>query len=89
MFLVVLLGLALPLGKYLATVMEGGKTFLDPLLRPLERLIYRCCGIDPNEEMNWKQYALAFTWFQLFGLLAIVALLQGSGRRWPWPMARP
>lgn len=78
LFLVVLLGLALPLGKYLATVMEGGKTFLDPLLRPLERLIYRCCGIDPNEEMNWKQYALAFTWFQLFGLLAIVALQMGQ-----------
>ena len=50
--------LAFPLGKYIAKVFKGEKTFTD-FLNPLERFIYRFCGIDPNKEMNWKQHMVA------------------------------
>lgn len=49
------IALALPLGKYIAKVFKGEKTWLD-FLAPLERLIYKIGGVDPNREMNWKQH---------------------------------
>ena len=51
--------LAIPLGKYIAKVFKGEKTWLD-FLAPLERLIFKLSGIDPNKEMNWKQHLKAF-----------------------------
>ncbi|HEY3424755.1 MAG TPA: potassium-transporting ATPase subunit KdpA, partial [Negativicutes bacterium] len=62
LFLVYLVGLmllAMPLGKYMANVFQGKKTFLDPILVPFEKLIYKVCGIDAGQEMNWKQYSWA------------------------------
>lgn len=59
LFMVVLLGLAKPLGSYMAKVYQGEHTFLDRVLGPIERFIYRMSGIDPKEEMNWKVYAIA------------------------------
>ncbi len=50
--------LAIPLGKYIAKVFKGEKTWLD-FMAPLERLIYKLSGIDPNREMNWKQHLKA------------------------------
>jgi K+-transporting ATPase ATPase A chain len=50
--------LAIPLGKYIAKVFNGEKTWLD-FMAPLERLIYKFSGIDPNREMNWKQHLKA------------------------------
>ena len=47
--------LAYPLGKYIAKVYRGEKTWSD-FMAPIERVIYKVCGIDPNEEMNWKQF---------------------------------
>ncbi|VBB07071.1 potassium-transporting atpase a chain [Lucifera butyrica] len=78
-YLIVLILLALPLGKYMFHVFENKKTFLDPLLVPAERLIYRLCGIDAGQEMNWKQYAWALILFHLFSFLAVffTELLQG------------
>lgn len=63
-------GLAIPLGKYIARVYAGDKTILDPLLNPLQRLFYRVAGIDPRREMHWKQHLVAllvinFVWFFL------------------------
>ena len=78
LFLVMLIGLALPLGKYIAKVMNEESTWLDPVLKPLERIIYRICGIAAQEEMNWKQYAAAFTLFQIFGALSLVGLQLGQ-----------
>lgn len=53
-----MVGLAIPLGKYIARVFKGEKTWLD-FMAPLERLIYKFSGIDPNREMNWKQHLKA------------------------------
>ncbi len=53
-----MVGLAIPLGKYIAKVFKGEKTWLD-FMAPLERLIYKFSGIDPNREMNWKQHLKA------------------------------
>ncbi len=65
----VVLALMRPLGIYIARVLEGEKTFLDPVLRPIERLIYKASGIDATVEMNWRQYAVAMLLFSFVSLL--------------------
>src|SRR5208283_4538044 len=52
------LGIALTpvLGRFLANVFKGEKTFLHPLLLPVEKLVYRLTGVDPEEEMSWQKY---------------------------------
>ncbi|REC42822.1 potassium-transporting ATPase subunit KdpA [Chryseobacterium sp. 5_R23647] len=67
MFLITLL-LAIPFGKYISKVYTGEKTFLDPVFKPLERFFYKTSGINPENEMNWKQHLVAlltinFLWF--------------------------
>ena len=52
---VLMVGLAYPLGRYIARVYKGEKTFLD-FMKPVERFMYRVSGINPNKEMNWKQF---------------------------------
>ncbi len=73
-FLAVLVLLAKPLGAFMARVFQRERTFLDPLLGPLERLIYRVAKINPDEEMDWKQNAVAFLLFNFFGLIIVYAL---------------
>jgi K+-transporting ATPase ATPase A chain len=73
-YLVVLIALAKPLGSFMAKVYEGKPTFLTRLLAPVERFIYRLSGVTPEEEMNWKTYAIAVMLFNAFGLLAVYAL---------------
>ena len=58
-FSVILLASVRPVGIYLARVLEGERTWLDPVLRPIERLIYRLCGVNAGKEMNWREYAYA------------------------------
>ena len=58
-FSVILLASVRPVGIYLARVLEGERTWLDPVLRPIERLIYKLCGVDADKEMNWREYAYA------------------------------
>ena len=53
--IVLMVVLAYPLGKYIARVYKGEKTWSD-FMAPVEKLIYKVCGIDPKEEMNWKQF---------------------------------
>jgi K+-transporting ATPase ATPase A chain len=62
-FLLVILLITKPVGVFLARVFSGEKTFLDRLLRPIERLIYRLTGIDENHEMRWTEYAVAMLLF--------------------------
>ncbi|MCK9363700.1 MAG: potassium-transporting ATPase subunit KdpA [Syntrophales bacterium] len=80
LYFVVLIAAAIPLGHYMAKVYAGEPVFLSRLAGPLERLIYRCCRIDPEEEMNWKAYAGGLLIFSLAGWLAVYLLqrLQGS-----------
>lgn len=73
-YIVVLLALAKPLGSFMAKVYQGERTFLERVLGPVERLIYRSAGIKPDEDMNWKTYAIAVMLFNILGLLAVYAL---------------
>ncbi len=73
-FLVVLLALAKPLGAFMARVYQRERTFLDPVVQPIERLIYRLAGVDPAQEMNWKVYAVAVMVFNILGLLIVYAI---------------
>ena len=74
-YLVVLVLLAKPLGSFMARVFQREPTFLDPLLGPVERLIYRLAKINPDEEMDWKANAIAMLLFNFVGFL-LVYLLQ-------------
>jgi potassium-transporting ATPase potassium-binding subunit len=62
-FLLVIFLITKPLGMFLARVFSGEKTFLDPVLRPIEKLIYRFTGIDEKHEMRWTEYAVAMLLF--------------------------
>ena len=73
-YLAVLLLLTKPLGVYMARVYSGERTFMDRILDPIERLFYRLAGIYPDQEMDWKVYAIAMLVFNLFGLLVVYAL---------------
>ncbi len=79
LYFFVLVLLALPLGAFMARVYQGEKTFLDPLLAPLERALYRLFGINPTDEMNWKTYALAFLVFNVLGFLVVYLLQRVQG----------
>ena len=73
-YLVVLIALAKPLGAYMARVFENRPIGLDRVLGPIERLIYRCCGVRATDEMGWKTYAVAMLLFNLAGLLVVYGL---------------
>jgi len=66
-----------PMGKYLVRVLDGGgRTSLDPVLRPAERALYRIFGVDPAREQDWKQYALSLLTFSLMGTLFTYTILR-------------
>jgi len=75
-YLIVLLILVKPLGTYMARVYSGQSTWLERLLGPVERLLYRLAGVNLQEEMDWKQYALALLLFNGLGFLALYGLLR-------------
>ncbi|GAC1464966.1 MAG: potassium-transporting ATPase subunit KdpA [Desulfuromonadaceae bacterium] len=75
LFFVVLLALTKPMGVFMAHVYQGERTFLSPLLAPCERLLYRICGVDQQEEMGWKRYALSMLFFNLLLFVALFAML--------------
>lgn len=72
--------LAVPLGSYMAGVFERRPTRLDRVLRPLERAVYRLAGVREDQEMGWKEYAVAAVAFNAAGMGALYLLqrLQGS-----------
>jgi len=73
-FFLLILACAKPLGSFIATVIEGRKNFLSPVLGPVERLIYRICGVGENEEQHWTRYAGALLAFSLFSALLLYAM---------------
>lgn len=78
-YFTLLLALVKPLGWYMARVYEGQTIGLDRLLGPLERLIYRLAGVRPEQEMDWKRYAVALLTFSGVGLLVLYALQRLQG----------
>ena len=65
------------MGLYLLQVLDAnGRTWLDPVLRPLESVTYRLIGVDPNKEHDWKQYTFAMLLFSLVGCVFTYAILR-------------
>jgi K+-transporting ATPase ATPase A chain len=73
-YLTVLILLAKPLGTFMARVFQREKTFLDPVLGPLERFIYRVSGINKDEEYDWKENVVAMLLFNFVGILVVYGL---------------
>ena len=67
-----------PLGGYMASVYAGKKTFLAPVLGPMERLIYKLLRVDPQEEADWKHYAFDMLVFSLIGFFGLYAILRAQ-----------
>jgi len=93
LFLLILTIAAIPIGKYMSKVLTGKKTFMTPVIQPLEKFVYRICSIDENQEMTWKRYAYALIIFNIIGItfLFVLQLIQNflplnpaqmSGVRW-------
>ncbi|MCB9111717.1 MAG: potassium-transporting ATPase subunit KdpA [Anaerolineales bacterium] len=74
-----LLLLTKPLGAYMAKVYQNERIFLDPILGPVERFLYRLSGIDSKAEMTWKIYAVAMLVFNIFGVIAVYLLQRLQG----------
>jgi potassium-transporting ATPase potassium-binding subunit len=75
-FLAAILLLAKPLGLYMAQVYSGERNFLDPVCRPLERLIYKLPGLNVDQEMDWKTYAISLLLFSFAGFLLLYLILR-------------
>jgi len=76
LFCAVVVALARPLGGYMTRVFTGERTFLSPVLAPVERGLYRVAGINAGQEQHWLAYALAMLTFHVLGFLALYALLR-------------
>ncbi len=74
LYSLILLATVRPVGAYMARVLEGQRTWLDPILRPIERLIYKLCGVNADEEMNWRQYTFAMLAFSAVTLVVTYAI---------------
>jgi len=79
LFFAVLLLATKPLGAYMARVFDGERTWLSPLLRPLERLFYRLFGVHEEEDMRWTTYGFAMLMFSIVGGLLTFLLLRLQG----------
>jgi K+-transporting ATPase ATPase A chain len=77
LFVIALAALTKPMGAYLTQVLEAsGRTWLDPLLRPMEHLTFRLMGVDREREQDWQRYALSLLLFSLVGCLLTYGLLR-------------
>ncbi|MES4791719.1 MAG: potassium-transporting ATPase subunit KdpA, partial [Chloroflexota bacterium] len=79
LYTALVVALAKPLGQYMTAVYEGRRTWLHPVLRPVERGIYRVAGIDESQEHDWKRYAVTLLAFNLFGFLLLYVILRAQG----------
>ena len=74
LFGVIVIAITRPFGGYMTRVFAGERTFLWPVLRPVERAVYWCCGVDENEEQHWLTYAVAMLLFSVVGFVTLYAL---------------
>jgi potassium-transporting ATPase potassium-binding subunit len=70
-YFLVILAIAKPMGLFMAHVFEGRRTFLHPLLRPLERITYKLCGVNESTEQRWTQYTASLLAFSIFSFLFV------------------
>ena len=77
LFLGLLALITKPLGIYLTQVLDAnGRTWLDPVIKPVERVTYRLMGVEPSREHDWKQYTLAMLLFSLVGVAFTYLILR-------------
>jgi K+-transporting ATPase ATPase A chain len=74
LFGVIVILITRPFGGYMTRVFAGERTLLSPVLRPVERAVYWCCGVDEKEEQHWLTYAVAMLLFSVVGFLILYAL---------------
>jgi potassium-transporting ATPase potassium-binding subunit len=83
LYLLVIFGITRPLGAFMTRVFDRERTFLDPVLRPLEKLLYRWTGVDETHEMPWTEYTLAMLLFSGVSMLLLYVIERGQ--HWlPW-----
>src|SRR6201987_6035741 len=82
-FLALVLLVTKPMGVFMAHVFNREKTFMDPVLRPIERLLYRVTGVDEDHEMRWTEYAIAMLLFSLVSMV-VLYLMQRLQGYLPW-----
>jgi K+-transporting ATPase ATPase A chain len=78
-FLALILAVTKPMGVFMTRVFNRERTFMDPLLRPIERLIYRTTGVDENHEMRWTEYAFAMLLFSAVSMLLLYLMQRVQG----------
>jgi len=74
--LAVTVALAWPLGAYMARVWQGQRTWLDPALKPVERMVYAVCGVKPEKGQNWIAYAMSFLAFSVASFIVLYLILR-------------
>src|SRR5579864_3958222 len=74
LYLALILLVTKPLGVFMARVFNRERTFLDPVARPLERLVYRLTGVDENHELRWTEYCVSLLLFSAVSMLVLYAL---------------
>ena len=83
LFLAIILLITKPMGVFMTRVFNRQRTFLDPVLAPVERTIYRLTGVDETHEMRWTEYAVSMLWFSLASML-LLYLLERVQFYLPW-----
>jgi K+-transporting ATPase ATPase A chain len=86
-FLAIVLLITKPMGLYMANVFSGRRTWLSPVFGPVERLFYRLCGVNPEEEQKWTGYVIAMLVFSVVGML-LLYLLERT-QQWHGPLFNP
>jgi K+-transporting ATPase ATPase A chain len=74
LYCLIIIAITRPLGGYMTRVFTGERTFLSPVLGPLERGLYKLCGVDPREDQHWLTYAIAMLAFTMAGFLSLYAI---------------
>jgi K+-transporting ATPase ATPase A chain len=83
LFLLIILALTKPMGVFMTRVFSGEKTFLDPVMRPVERLLYRLTGVDESQEMRWTEYAISMLLFTAVSMV-LLYVIQRVQQWLPW-----
>src|SRR5258708_4142422 len=76
---VIMVLLAIPLGKYMGKVYEGERTWLDPVLNPLDKLFYKLGGVNPQKQMTWKEHLVAMLLINLVWFILAMLILMNQG----------
>jgi K+-transporting ATPase ATPase A chain len=82
-YLALILAVTPPLGRFMTRVFSRERTWLDPVLRPIERLIYRATGVEETREMRWTEYATAMLMFSLVSMI-VLYVMQRTQQWLPW-----